>query len=289
MTPRRFAPSPSPPAVARSPGLASASAPPSASRIGNAQRAAPSRCARRPPMPSMTAAIFAWRCPSSSSTPPTRRRPTSRRRSTSIAEGLAAGEEFVTLLGGDRDRQDVHDGRGDRARPAPGAGDRPQQDAGGAALQRVPRVLPRQRGRVLRQLLRLLPARGLRPAAGPLHREGLARSTTRSTACATRRPPRCWPAATWSSSPRSRASSGSARRSSTGARCSCSRSASGSTATSCSASSSGCSTRATRPRSPAAPSAPRARCSRSSPPTPSPPTGSTCSATRSSRSTTSTR
>ena len=32
---------------------------------------------------------------------------------------------------------------------------------------------PRERGRVLRQLLRLLPARGLRPGAGPLHREGL--------------------------------------------------------------------------------------------------------------------
>ena len=32
---------------------------------------------------------------------------------------------------------------------------------------------PRQRGRVLRLLLRLLPARGLRPEQGPLHREGL--------------------------------------------------------------------------------------------------------------------
>ena len=55
----------------------------------------------------------------------------------------------------------------------PGAGDRPQQDAGGAALQRVPGVLPEERGRVLRQLLRLLPARGLRTGSGPLHREGL--------------------------------------------------------------------------------------------------------------------
>ena len=32
---------------------------------------------------------------------------------------------------------------------------------------------PRQRGRVLRLLLRLLPARGLRPAVGHLHREGV--------------------------------------------------------------------------------------------------------------------
>ena len=50
---------------------------------------------------------------------------------------------------------------------------RAQQDARGAALQRVPHVLPAERGRVLRLLLRLLPARGLRPVAGPLHREGL--------------------------------------------------------------------------------------------------------------------
>ena len=50
---------------------------------------------------------------------------------------------------------------------------RAQQDAGRAALQRVPGVLPGQRRRVLRLLLRLLPARGVRPAGRPLHREGL--------------------------------------------------------------------------------------------------------------------
>ena len=92
-----------------------------------------------------------------------------------------------------------------------------------------------------------------------------------------------------SSSPRSPASTASARRELYRGRCSSSRSASGSTATSSSASSSACSTAATTPSSPAAPSASRARCSRSGPPTRSRPTGSTCSATRSSRSTTSTR
>ncbi len=61
----------------------------------------------------------------------------------------------------------------DRAGPEADARDRPQQDAGRAALQRVPRVLPRQRSRVLRLLLRLLPARGVRPSGRPLHREGL--------------------------------------------------------------------------------------------------------------------
>ena len=48
-----------------------------------------------------------------------------------------------------------------------------QQDACRAAVQRVPRVLPRQRGRVLRLVLRLLPARGVPAALGHVHREGL--------------------------------------------------------------------------------------------------------------------
>ena len=72
-----------------------------------------------------------------------------------------------------RHRQDDDDGGHHRARPAPDARHGAQQDARRAALQRVPDVLPRQRGRVLRLLLRLLPARGLRPEQGPLHREGL--------------------------------------------------------------------------------------------------------------------
>ena len=49
----------------------------------------------------------------------------------------------------------------------------PEQDAGRPARQRVPRAAAQQRGRVLRLLLRLLPARGLHPADGHLHREGL--------------------------------------------------------------------------------------------------------------------
>ena len=72
-----------------------------------------------------------------------------------------------------RHRQDGDDGLDHRGAAAPGARDRAQQDARRAALQRVPRVLPRERGRVLRLLLRLLPARGVRPAGRSLHREGL--------------------------------------------------------------------------------------------------------------------
>ena len=87
--------------------------------------------------------------------------------------GAGGGRAVPDPARRDRHRQDLHDGGDDRRGAAALAGDRPQQDAGGAALQRVPRVLPRQRGRVLRLLLRLLPARGLRPGTGPLHREGL--------------------------------------------------------------------------------------------------------------------
>ena len=73
----------------------------------------------------------------------------------------------------DGHRQDVHDGERHGAPAATVARDRAQQDARSPAVQRVPRVLPRQRRRVLRQLLRLLPARGLPPDVGHLHREGL--------------------------------------------------------------------------------------------------------------------
>src|SRR3954470_17808923 len=73
----------------------------------------------------------------------------------------------------DRHRQDRDDGLDDRGGWEAGTRDRAQQDARRAALQRVPRVLPVQRGRVLRLVLRLLPARGLRAAGGSVHREGL--------------------------------------------------------------------------------------------------------------------
>ena len=68
--------------------------------------------------------------------------------------------------------QDLHHGQGHRGDPAPGADPGPQQDPGRPALRRVQELLPRQRGRVLRLLLRLLPARSLRPAHRHLHREG---------------------------------------------------------------------------------------------------------------------
>ena len=73
----------------------------------------------------------------------------------------------------DRHRQDG-DGRvGGRAAPAPRARHAAQQDPRRPVRQRAARDDAEQRGRVLRLLLRLLPARGVHPADRHLHREGL--------------------------------------------------------------------------------------------------------------------
>jgi hypothetical protein len=72
-----------------------------------------------------------------------------------------------------RHRQVGDDGLADRAGAAAHPGDGPEQDPGRPAGQRVPRVAAQQRRRVLRLLLRLLPARGVHPADRHLHREGL--------------------------------------------------------------------------------------------------------------------
>ena len=70
-------------------------------------------------------------------------------------------------------RQDLHHGQGDRGDAAPRHHPGAEQDAGRPALWRVQELLPRQRGGVFRQLLRLLPARSLRSAHRHLHRKGL--------------------------------------------------------------------------------------------------------------------
>ncbi len=90
-----------------------------------------------------------------------------------------------------RQRQDVHDRLRGRAGEPADAGDGAEQDAGGPALRRVQVALPGQRRRVLRLLLRLLPARGLHPVAPTPTSRRTRRSTTRSTSCATRPPTRC--------------------------------------------------------------------------------------------------
>ena len=70
-------------------------------------------------------------------------------------------------------RQNLHDGQGHRGHPKAHPGDGAQQDPGRAAVLRVQGVLSRERGRVLRQLLRLLPARSLCATTRSVYREGL--------------------------------------------------------------------------------------------------------------------
>ena len=90
-----------------------------------------------------------------------------------LVEGVDARRPHAGAARRHRLRQDLHHGQGDRGDAAPGADPGAQQDAGRAALQRVQEILPRQRGRVFRLLLRLLPAGGLRPAHRHLYREGI--------------------------------------------------------------------------------------------------------------------
>ena len=91
----------------------------------------------------------------------------------SLAEGDRGRRASLTLLGATGTGKTMTMAGDDRGGAEAGAGDRPQQDAGGPVVQRVPDVLPAQLGRVLRLVLRLLPARGVRPEQGPVHREGL--------------------------------------------------------------------------------------------------------------------
>ena len=72
----------------------------------------------------------------------------------------------------------------------------PEQDAGRAALRRVQGPLPGQRRRVLRLLLRLLPARGVPAGDRYLHREGLVGERRDRQAAPLGDPRRCSPGAT---------------------------------------------------------------------------------------------
>ena len=90
-----------------------------------------------------------------------------------LVEGVQAQRPHAGAARRHRLRQDLHHGQGDRGDAAPRADPRAEQDARRAALRRVQVLLPRQRGRVFRLLLRLLPAGSLRPAHRHLHREGI--------------------------------------------------------------------------------------------------------------------
>ena len=121
---------------------------------------------------------------------------TSRRPSRSWNERLHGGREGRRAARRHRHRQ-VGDHRlADREGAAAHPGDGAEQDAGRAAGQRAAGAVPAQRRRVLRLLLRLLPARGVRPADGHLHREGLVDQRRTSSGCGTRRRCPCCPGGT---------------------------------------------------------------------------------------------
>ena len=83
------------------------------------------------------------------------------------------GDRYQTLQGITGLGQDGDHRLDDRAGPAPDPHHRAQQVAGRPALLRAAGPLPQEPGRVLRLLLRLLPARGLPAHDRHLHREGL--------------------------------------------------------------------------------------------------------------------
>ena len=89
-----------------------------------------------------------------------------------LVKGVNAHERDQVLLGVTGSGKTFTMAQGDRADQPSGAGARAQQDAGGAALWRVQELLSRQRGRIFRFLLRLLPAGSLCAALGHLYREG---------------------------------------------------------------------------------------------------------------------
>ena len=102
---------------------------------------------------------------------PPRRRPARGHRR---AGGRArTGRPLPDPAGHHRIGQDGHHRLDHRGRPAAHPDHRAQQVPGRPAGRRAQGVLPPQPGRVLRLLLRLLPARGVRPVVGHLHREGL--------------------------------------------------------------------------------------------------------------------
>ena len=109
----------------------------------------------------------------SSSSPSSSRRATSRRRSRELVDGVKRHERTQVLLGVTGSGKTFTMAKVIEATQRPALVLAPEQDAGRAALRRVQELLSRQRGRVFRLLLRLLPAGSLRPAHRHLYREGI--------------------------------------------------------------------------------------------------------------------
>ena len=96
----------------------------------------------------------------------------SRRPSSSSLAGLERGEKHQVLLGITGSGKTFTIANVIQQSEQADAHPRAEQDARGAALRRDARALPGERRRVLRQLLRLLPARGVHPVDRHVHRQG---------------------------------------------------------------------------------------------------------------------
>ncbi len=90
-----------------------------------------------------------------------------------LVEGIDRNDRTQVLLGVTGSGKTYTMAKVIEATQAPGDHPRAEQDAGRAALWRVQELLPRQRRRIFRQLLRPLPAGSLRPAHRHLYRERL--------------------------------------------------------------------------------------------------------------------
>ncbi len=207
-----------------------------------------------------------------------------------LADGVERGDRFQTLLG--------ITGSGKSATIAwtieqvqrPTLVIAPNKSLAAQLANEMREFFPDNRVEYFVSLLRLLPARGLHPLAATPTSRRTARSTTRSTGCATRPPRPCSPGATSSSWPRCRASTAWARPRST--RKQILHAAAWARTTTSAPSCAGwstCSTSATTPTWSGASSGCGATPSRCTRPTRSTRCASSCSATRSSASPRSTR
>ena len=131
------------------------------------------RSAGRTPELSHPPGSLVGSCPISRSSPPSSPRATSPGPSPRLADGRPAGRPLPDAAGHHRLGEDGHDRLDDRAGPAADAHHRAEQVAGRPALLGAAGALPQEPGRVLRLLLRLLPARGVPADDRHLHREGL--------------------------------------------------------------------------------------------------------------------
>ncbi len=114
-----------------------------------------------------------------------------------LVEGVKDGEVFQTLLGvtGSGKTFTMANTIARLGRPAIVFA--PNKTLAAQLYSGVPRVFPQERGRVLRQLLRLLPARGLCAAARSVHRERQRDQRAHRADAPLLAPRAFWSGATW--------------------------------------------------------------------------------------------